>query len=341
MLGNQIKYYRQENKIKQEELAEFLGVSFQAVSKWETGASDPDIALLPKLAVYFGVTIDELFEMPYEEQMERIENMISTERTIKEKTFESAVAFLENRLKNAPKDTRALSNLAYLYNHRAHSDHELASYYAKRVLEADPDEKAGWVAYLEANGGVCGDKWYDNHFEVIRYFKEFLEKNPGNFLGLYGVLENLLADGRYEEAKPYIEEIKKAKKNHQYLLYCGEVAFGEGRRKEALEYWEKMVKDYPQTWQAYCSLGEGYQKMGMEKEALEAFETSFTMQEAPRIYDGLCSMAQIHEKQGELQLAIQDYERIIRCLKEDYHVTEGEQKEQYEREMKRLRRKLD
>ena len=46
-------------------------------------------------------------------------------------------------------------------------------------------------------------------------------------------------------------------------------------------------------------------------------------------------------KQGELQLAIQDYERIIRCLKEDYHVTEGEQKEQYEREMKRLRRKLD
>lgn len=29
-------------------------------------------------------------------------------------------------------------------------------------------------------------------------------------------------------------------------------------------------------------------------------------------------------KQGELQLAIQDYERIIRCLKEDYHVTDGE-----------------
>ena len=47
MLGNQIKYFRQQKQVKQDELAEYLGVSYQAVSKWETGASDPDISLLP------------------------------------------------------------------------------------------------------------------------------------------------------------------------------------------------------------------------------------------------------------------------------------------------------
>ena len=51
-IGKKIKNLRLEKNVKQEELAEYLGVSFQAVSKWETGASVPDIALLPNLAVF-------------------------------------------------------------------------------------------------------------------------------------------------------------------------------------------------------------------------------------------------------------------------------------------------
>ena len=42
-IGNQIKNLRLEKKVTQEELAEYLGVSAQAVSKWETNASTPDI----------------------------------------------------------------------------------------------------------------------------------------------------------------------------------------------------------------------------------------------------------------------------------------------------------
>ena len=143
-IGKQIKFYRQEKQVKQEELAEYLGVSYQAVSKWETGASVPDIALLPKLAVYFGVSIDELFQIPYEEEM---------------------------HWKN-------------------------------------------------------GSRWWNN---------------------------------------------------------------------------------------------------------------SFTMQQSPRIYDGLCSMAQIHEMQKAYDKAVCDYKRIIKCLKEDYGVEHGEQVEQYEREIERLK----
>ena len=44
------------------ELAERLGVTAQAVSKWERKANSPDIALIPRLAEIFGVSIDELFE---------------------------------------------------------------------------------------------------------------------------------------------------------------------------------------------------------------------------------------------------------------------------------------
>ena len=336
-IGKQIKYYRQQKQIKQEELADYLGVSYQAVSKWETGASVPDIALLPQISVYFGVSIDELFQIPYEAEMERIENMMLTERRINDQTFDRAVRFLNDVLKDEPENEQALSNLAALYNHRAASCHELASYYAEQLLEKYPDEKDGWVAYLEANNGTCGDDWYENHFEVISFFEKFLEKNPGNYQGLYAIIENLLADNRYDEAVPYIEQIKSAKKNHQYLCYMGDVAFGKGDVKTARTLWEQMVEEYPDIWQAHCDLGDGYRRLGMYEKALDEYEKCFTMQQQPRIVDGLCSMAQIHEQQKQYGLAINDYERIIDCLKEDYHVKKGEQLDWYLRKIERLR----
>jgi transcriptional regulator with XRE-family HTH domain len=51
---------RKEKGSTQAELAEFLGVSFQSVSKWENGTTMPDITFLPNLAEYFEISVDEL-----------------------------------------------------------------------------------------------------------------------------------------------------------------------------------------------------------------------------------------------------------------------------------------
>ena len=59
-LGKKIHELRREKDMTQEALAERMGVSAQAVSKWENDLSAPDIAALPKLAQIFGVTVDEL-----------------------------------------------------------------------------------------------------------------------------------------------------------------------------------------------------------------------------------------------------------------------------------------
>lgn len=56
-----ITEYRKLLGLTQEQLAQKLGVTNQAVSKWEAGQSCPDIALLPQLADLFGITMDELF----------------------------------------------------------------------------------------------------------------------------------------------------------------------------------------------------------------------------------------------------------------------------------------
>lgn len=59
-LGTRIGDYRKRKGIKQDQLAEYMGVSTQAVSKWENDLSCPDITLLPQLANFFNLTIDEL-----------------------------------------------------------------------------------------------------------------------------------------------------------------------------------------------------------------------------------------------------------------------------------------
>lgn len=59
-LGKRIAALRKEKELKQDTLAEALGVSPQAVSKWENDQTCPDISLLPKLAELLGVSVDEL-----------------------------------------------------------------------------------------------------------------------------------------------------------------------------------------------------------------------------------------------------------------------------------------
>jgi len=59
-LGSRINEYRRQRNITQEQLADAMGVTPQAVSKWENDISCPDITLLPQIADYFSVSMDRL-----------------------------------------------------------------------------------------------------------------------------------------------------------------------------------------------------------------------------------------------------------------------------------------
>ena len=67
-IGKRIAALRREKGMKQDDLAQMLGVSSQAVSKWENDQSCPDISLLPQLAKILGVSVDELLSGKQERQ---------------------------------------------------------------------------------------------------------------------------------------------------------------------------------------------------------------------------------------------------------------------------------
>ena len=85
MLGERIANLRKERKVSQEELADVLCTSRQAISKWERGESDPDIERLKDLAIYFGVSIDYLLGYDLESVsinsfIERIKKCVEAEK---------------------------------------------------------------------------------------------------------------------------------------------------------------------------------------------------------------------------------------------------------------------
>lgn len=337
-IGNQIRRLRMEKKVTQEELASYLNVSAQAVSKWENQASAPDISLLPGLATFFGVAIDELFAIPKEEQYERIENMWRREAVIPAETFQQSVRFLQRDPAKDGNNIRALKNLACLYNHRATGDRAQASEYAARAIWLDPDDKSAWVAWQEANHAACGDEWYDNHFSVIEFCREVLKKYPENYRALYTIIENLLADKRYNDALPYIKKIgETAPHSQQMLVYFGDVALGQGDIDEAKCFWNQAVEKYPRRWQAWCDRADRMKKLGFVSEAIADYEKSMEIQAKPRLTDPLYSLAQVHEQMGDYNAAICDNERILQVLAEDYDTVSGKDAEMLRQEIERLK----
>ena len=336
-IGKQIRYFRHKRSARQEELADFVGVSAQAVSKWETDTSMPDITLLPRIAMYFGITIDELFKISDDEQMERIENAIFNQRHIDDETFRHYSNFLMERRDSDPKDADSRILLAQLYNYRAYADHQLADVCAREALRLAPNEHAGWSALIEANCGLCGDEWVDNHFTLIEFSRQFLAEHPGNFSALFTAALNLLADGRVDEAEPLVKRFTEFRgREYLYKVHTGDIMALRGDMERALELWNDAVNENPGIWQAWCDRADRMKKLGRYDEALSDYEKCFTVQEKPHISDGLHSRAQLFEQLGRYEEAIAERERIIRMLGEDFDKYDGEAIDEQRRHIKRL-----
>ena len=63
-IADQIRFYRKQKGLTQEQLAEAMGVSVAAVSKWEQGQSLPEIPMLMELADFFDLSVDALLGLP-------------------------------------------------------------------------------------------------------------------------------------------------------------------------------------------------------------------------------------------------------------------------------------
>lgn len=113
-LGEKIRTLRKSRNISQEVLANYLGVSFQAVSKWENGDTLPDVTLIPALAAFFEVSTDELFDFNRLETEQKVQQLCWDIADWRNERPEEAEKAYRDLLRQYPGNEIILANLLYV-----------------------------------------------------------------------------------------------------------------------------------------------------------------------------------------------------------------------------------
>ena len=113
-IGEKIKNLRKKSNVTQEKFADYLGITFQAVSRWECGDAYPDLEILPSIANYFNVTTDELLGVDIINKQEKIDEIQKQVSENFSKGFiDENIVILRNAVNEFPNDYDLLSNLAF------------------------------------------------------------------------------------------------------------------------------------------------------------------------------------------------------------------------------------
>ena len=339
--GGKIKTLRLSKSMTQEQLAQRLRVSPQAVSKWENGVTLPDIQLLPELSILLGTSIDALFSMTDDKRMERIDNMLWDQRFLSREEFETEERFLKDKCLEPDAQARATLLLAELYCKRAREYRELASPLARKAIGLLPEyDKAAHTALFEAEGGVFPDWNAVNHHRTIEFYKDFIARHPFQRRAYFWLLDLLIDDGRCPEARKYLEKMNRLGESYHSDLYLGMILEKEGKPEEAAACWERMTQKDPDNWQSWFARADRLAKRCAYPEAIALYEKALALSPRPRFTDPVNAIAQLYEIQGQYEKAIEFYQKEIEIVREDWNETQGEAIDEPLRNIARLKEKM-
>ncbi len=317
-LGGVIKRLRAEQGVTQDALAEYLGISYQAVSKWETGTTLPDITLLPKLAVFFGVRIDELFSVDHEDELERIDAMLQRE-TMTDQNYAYAKRILDGILRESPKNVEVMKRYAKVYLAKTNTDLLTAGKMLEQAMEFAPLDEEIYSLYRSVRGGSEYKQHSDNDW-FIRVCEPYARKYPQN-IGLYRMLIEAMVSKKYfDRAEELLGAVKFVGEN-KYMkeVFLGDIALAKGDAVKSKEIWNSVPKN---DWLGQYEAGERFNRLNEYERAIECFNNAYEAQTAPRKMDMMYSLAFLYKKLGRFGEAKKEWELIIEGLISDYGMDE-------------------
>jgi len=231
-IAENIKNLRGELSLTQEQLAGRLNCTAQAVSKWENGATAPDIALLPLLAQALGVGIDALFapcKTPYRHRGHRLLAAYESDQD-DEESYRAAKAEFEKRLhENDPRDIKSYSYMLELRGWRYLKRAE-AGY--KRAIELGGYKFQGQLNGLLAKLGRAG--------EGVEQSRALLAQRPDDVDAHMLLACALQGAGQFEAAWEAARAALERFPQNALLLCCaGDIRRDMGEHAHALKLWRQ------------------------------------------------------------------------------------------------------
>ena len=335
-MGKEIRRLRNDRGLTQEALAAALNVTAQTVSKWECGNSIPDVQLLPEIAVFFGVTIDQLFAMSPEQQLERIENGIYAHGLFSEAEQRQMERQLDTIAEHPAHAGRAELVLTILYNHQAEQYRLLAVERGKEAVEKTGGDAEAVSELANAWGSYMPDWNVRNHHALIEWFSDYCRRNPTNRAALMWLLDNLIDDRRLTEAREWLERLAKTDSTFRTPMYRYLIAQAAGERSEADAALSTLEAMEDQEWCWALTLGDIYTQLQAYDKAVMWYRRGQELQPSPKFTDSATSIAHICEIRGDKSGAIEAYREVLRLLREEWGIVSGETCAEVERAIQKL-----
>lgn len=154
-LAENLRNLRLDRNITQEQLAEHLGVSFKTVSRWETGAGYPDIEILPNIANFFDVSLENLLGVSKTDRKMASEKMYQELSNLPFDCHERTELLLKMN-KEFPDDRAVLYNLCRItenLHQKRHFTNEMirTAHIAEQGLDNHTARAIGWLIDAEEN----------------------------------------------------------------------------------------------------------------------------------------------------------------------------------------------
>lgn len=270
-IGKNIKALREELGMTQEQMAEKLNISYQAISKWENSQSVPDTMMLPAIAKTCCVTIDELFR----ENHECYDNIASKLAAVFEDTKKKEDFLLAdlayNRLFSEGKYTaNDLKTYGYINWCYAWTCFHLAEEHFNKAMEMAKDEDDR--IYRDAlSWKICLKSDMKQIQQMINDLKEKCIKRPDSMVFRNALITAYIIAKQYDEAEQLIDSAL-AKGYNEWFLYQnkGDILLSRNLLHEALscfeKAWEIDSETYCDTLYSFLCI---YKQMGNKDKAIE------------------------------------------------------------------------
>ena len=281
IFSDNLRRLRQAKGYTQEQVADHLGVSAQSVSRWETGATFPDILLLPAIAEHYCVTVDDLFREGvdiYPNYAQRLLAVFST--TLSKEDFQRADREFQRLFAGG---TRTISDLhAYGVLHEIAMlqcmDQALLAY--NEVLARNPEENVRLYHRTQLQRIHLLSHAGRDDLNLERQEKMLAEQpdDPWSHILMIGALNYA---GQHEEAYALFEcAVKRFPTTSELYVFGADSCKRLGRPEEAIEWLDRGMEVDPDLMDAWYAKAECYEEMGDWTHAMEAWNTLVSVLES-------------------------------------------------------------
>lgn len=275
-INENIRKLRLQKRLSQEGLGELLGVSPQAVSKWEQGITSPDISLLPAMVECFGVTIDSLFAGVTARKYpgyggERGELFALYEHGGTEEDFKRAANAFSEVILSGKATADDYLRYGVLHRMRASRDIERALYYYRRAIsEGNGQRDEWWMAAHQTLTNLLFD--LGRVEEAVAEHRKWCDEEPDTAWARVSYAYALQRAGRLEEAWKELEiALGLDAEDMNVLTAAGDLAAMLGRYDEAIVFWDRIPADSTSISHLF-SKAEMFAGIGEKEKAIRQFE---------------------------------------------------------------------